>query len=181
MANLNLARKLNILAWFITVIVLLLVGIMRRPAAKEFAQSIISFDTSFLPPVHASLNAVTALILVLAYIAIRQRKIELHKKWMITALCTSVLFLLSYVIYHFTNEETRFGGSGFVRYVYFFFLITHVILAAVTLPLVLFTFIRGYTGQNERHRKMAKWVYPLWLYVAITGPICYLMLRPYYP
>jgi putative membrane protein len=93
---------------------------------------------------------------------------------------TSALFLLSYVLYHFTTPETRFGGEGVIRYIYFFILITHIILAALTLPFILLTFNRAYTDQFDRHRKMARWVFPLWLYVAVTGPICYLMLKPYY-
>jgi putative membrane protein len=92
----------------------------------------------------------------------------------------SALFLISYVLYHFTTPETRYGGQGTMRAIYFFFLITHVVLAAVTLPFILLTFTRAYTNQFERHKKMARWVFPLWLYVAVTGPICYLMLRPYY-
>jgi putative membrane protein len=180
MAHEKLAKRLNVLTWVITIVVLLLVGVMRRPEVKEIAQSIIPFDTSFLPGIHASLNALVAVILILALIAIKQKKILLHKRLMIAALICSFLFLLSYVIYHLTNEETRFGGEGSIRYVYFFLLITHVILAAVTLPFILFTFIRGITRQDERHRKMARWIYPLWLYVAISGPLCYLMLKPYY-
>jgi putative membrane protein len=88
--------------------------------------------------------------------------------------------LLSYVVYHFTTEETRFGGVGTIRYVYFFILITHVILAAVILPFILFTFNRAITNQITKHKKLARWVFPIWLYVAITGPLCYFMLKPYY-
>jgi len=137
-------------------------------------------DFSFLPPFHATVNALAAVALMASFYFIKNKNIEAHKKANFLALGLSVLFLLSYVVYHLTTEATKFGGEGSIRYVYFFLLITHVILAAVILPFILFTFIRAYTGQIERHRKMAKWVYPLWLYVAITGPICYLMLRPYY-
>ena len=139
-----------------------------------------SIDFSFLPPFHATLNALAALVLLAALYFIKNKNIKAHRQSIYFAMGLSILFLLSYVIYHLTTPETKFGGEGTIRYVYFFFLITHVVLAAVILPFILFTFIRAYTGQIERHRKMAKWVYPLWLYVAITGPICYLMLRPYY-
>ncbi|MEO0007312.1 MAG: hypothetical protein RJA20_1508, partial [Bacteroidota bacterium] len=137
-------------------------------------------DFSFLPPVHASLNALTAVILVVAFIHIKNGRVEQHRKAIYAAMFTSALFLLSYVLYHFTTPETRFGGEGVVRYIYFFILITHIILAALTLPFILLTFNRAYTDQFDRHRKMARWVFPLWLYVAVTGPICYLMLKPYY-
>ncbi len=172
--NLVLAKKLNILAWILSAIVLLLVGGMRRIKIDT------AIDFSFLPPFHATLNALAALALIAALYFIKNKNIAAHQRSVYVAMGLSILFLLSYVTYHITTPETRFGGEGTIRYIYFFFLITHVILAAVILPFILFTFIRAYTGQIERHRKMAKWVYPLWLYVAITGPVCYLMLRPYY-
>lgn len=172
--NLQLAKKLNTAATIISVIVVALVVAMRR----------IHFDTgidfSFLPPLHATLNALAAVALIFSFYFVKNKNIEAHRKANFVALGLSVLFLLSYVVYHTTTEATKFGGEGNIRYVYFFFLITHVILAAISLPFILFTFIRGYTGQVEKHRKMAKWVFPIWLYVAVTGPICYLMLMPYY-
>jgi putative membrane protein len=140
----------------------------------------LGIDFHFLPPIHATLNAITAVILLVALYYIKNKQIEQHRKAIYLAMVCSALFLVSYVLYHFTTPETRFGGTGTIRTVYFFLLLTHVVLAAVTLPLVLLTFNRAYTNQIERHRKMARWVFPLWLYVAITGPICYLMLKPYY-
>lgn len=172
--NLQLAKKLNIAATIVSVIVLALVVVMRR----------IHFDTgidfSFLPPFHATVNALAAIALMFSFYFIKNKNVEAHKKANFLALGLSVLFLLSYVVYHLTTEATIYGGEGNIKYIYYFLLATHVILAAVILPFILFTFIRAYTGQIEKHRKMAKWVYPLWLYVAITGPVCYLMLRPYY-
>ncbi len=172
--NAPLEKKLNVVAYVVSVVVLLLVGLMRRVKID------LGIDFHFLPPVHATLNAITALILLLALYYIKNKQIENHRRAIYAAMTTSALFLLSYVLYHFTTPETRFGGVGTIRTVYFILLITHVVLAAVTLPFILLTFNRGYTMQVERHRKMARWVFPLWLYVAITGPICYLMLRPYY-
>ncbi len=172
--NLQLAKKLNTAATIVSVLVLALVIVMRRIHIDT------GIDFSFLPPFHASVNALAAIALMFSFYFIKNKNIEAHKKANFLALGLSVLFLLSYVVYHLTTEATKFGGEGNIRYVYFFLLITHVILAAVILPFILFTFIRAYTGQIEKHRKMAKWVYPLWLYVAITGPVCYLMLRPYY-
>ncbi|MEZ4393945.1 MAG: DUF420 domain-containing protein [Polyangiales bacterium] len=184
-----LELRLNKVAWALSAAVLLLVALMRR---VKIASPI---DFGFLPPVHASLNALTAAILVAALVAIRRKRVELHRRLMLTALGASALFLLSYVAYHFTKAEVVFGDldhSGALsvaeraavastRPVYLALLASHVSLAALVLPLVLFTFIRAYTGQIARHRRMARWVYPLWLYVAVTGPICYAMLRPYYP
>lgn len=172
--NLRLEKRLNLLAYVVSAVVLILVMMMRRIKVD------VGIDFSFLPPVHASLNALAAVILVFAYMFIRKKNVQAHRRAIYAAMVCSALFLLSYVLYHFTTPETRFGGEGTIRYVYFFILITHVVLAAVILPFILLTFNRAYTAQYERHRKMARWVFPLWLYVAITGPICYLMLRPYY-
>jgi len=189
--NLLLAKKLNRAAWIITAVVLLLVGLMRRVKINLPE----GWDFSFLPPFHASVNALTAIVLVLAFYFIKQKNIEAHRKAIYVAMGLSVLFLLSYVAYHFTSPEIKFGDTnldgwvdaaeaaavGGSRTFYLILLITHITLAGLILPFILFTFIRAYTGQIERHRKMAKWVFPLWLYVAITGPICYYMLMPYYP
>lgn len=170
----RLAKKLNAWAWVVTVIVMVLVLMMRRVKIET------QVDFSFLPPFHATLNAITALILIYAFIQIRRRNIEKHRKAMYVAIATSALFLLSYVVYHFTTDETPYCMEGGIRIVYFLLLITHIVLAAVIFPFILFTFIRAYTGQYVRHRKMARWVYPVWLYVAITGPVVYLMLEPCY-
>lgn len=170
----SLEKRLNLAAYLVSLVVLLLVGLMRRVKLET------GIDFSFLPPVHASLNALTAVILLVAYYHIRNKNVPAHRKSIYAAMVCSALFLVSYVLYHFTTPETRYGGEGTMRFVYFFFLITHVILAAVILPFIFLTFNRAYTEQYTRHRKMARWVFPLWLYVAITGPVCYLMLKPYY-
>ncbi len=172
--TIRLEKRLNALAYVVSAAVLFLVVLMRRVKLD------LGVDFTFLPPLHASLNALTAVILVYALWAIKRKDIQAHRRAIYAAMICSVLFLLSYVLYHFTTPETRYGGEGWLRYVYFFLLITHIVLAAVTLPFILLTFIRAYTGQFERHKKMSRWVFPLWLYVAVTGPICYLMLRPYY-
>jgi putative membrane protein len=188
--NLSLARKLNVYAWIITGVVLTLVGLMRR--VKISLPD--GWDVGFLPPFHATLNALTAVVLLIALYYIKQKNIAAHQKAIYVAVGLSVLFLLSYVAYHFTTPETVFGdlnGDGVLddaeklavggkRTVYLVILLTHIVLAAVILPFILFTFIRAYTGQYEKHRKMAKWVWPLWFYVAVTGPVAYFMLAPYY-
>jgi putative membrane protein len=173
-ANRQLEKRLNIVAYIVSVVVLLLVGLMRRVKFD------LGVDFSFLPPLHASLNGLAAVLLVFAYYFIRKKQVEAHRRSIYAAIACSALFLISYVLYHFTTEETRFGGEGAIRAVYFFFLITHVVLAALILPFILLTFNRAYTEQYARHKRMARWVFPIWLYVAITGPVCYLMLRPYY-
>jgi len=172
--NIALEKKLNTTAWIVSAVVLLLVGLMRRVKID------LGVDFSFLPPLHASLNALTAVILIVALYFIKNKNVEAHRKSIYVAMVTSALFLVSYVLYHFTTPETRFGGTGAIRTFYFVLLFTHVVLAALILPFIFFTFNRAFTGQYERHKKMARWVYPLWLYVAITGPVCYLMLKPYY-
>lgn len=172
--NIPLAKKLNILASIISILVLILVGVMRRVKLD------VGIDFSFLPPFHAIFNTLVAFFLILALYYIKQGNILAHRKSIYAALSFSALFLLCYVLYHFTTEETKFCQEGTIRTVYFILLVSHIVLAGVSLPFILFTFIRGYTGQVEAHKKMARWVYPIWLYVAITGPICYLMLKPCY-
>lgn len=172
--NIALEKRLNVVAYIVSAVVLLLVGAMRRYKID------LGVDFSFLPPIHASLNALAAVILLFAFYFIKNKQIENHRRAIYAAMVCSALFLISYVLYHFTTPETRYGGQGLMRTFYFFLLITHVILAAVILPFILLTFNRAFTNQFERHKKMARWVFPLWLYVTVTGPICYLMLRPYY-
>jgi putative membrane protein len=138
------------------------------------------YNTSFLPPIYASVNALTAVLLVVAFIAIRQGKRKLHERLMKTCIGLSASFLVMYVAYHLTSESTSFGGQGGVRYFYFFILITHILLSIGVIPFVLFTFVRALAGNFERHRKLARITFPIWLYVAVTGVIVYLMISPYY-
>ncbi|WP_018970324.1 DUF420 domain-containing protein [Rubritalea marina] len=175
----QLERKLKITAWILTAAVLILVGLMRRPELRIPLPEGVSLG--FLPPIHAALNSVVALALIVAVWGIKQKNILLHKRAIAVAMISSVLFLLGYVAYHFTTEEIRYGGEGTMRVVYFFFLISHIVLAGVSLPFILFTWINGVVNQFAKHRKLARWVFPMWLYVAITGPICYFLLQPYYP
>ena len=186
-----LAAKLNRMAWLLTAAVLGLVVLMRevRIPLPE------GVDFSFLPPFHAAVNAVAACVLVGALVAVKIGNIALHRRLILVAMGLSVLFLLSYVAYHFTTSEIRFGDAnhdgivdaaekaavGSSRTYYLLLLISHIVLAGVSLPFILFTFIAGWTHQFEKHRKLARWVFPIWLYVALTGPVCYWLLRPYYP
>lgn len=176
--NVALGKKLKIAAWILTAAVLVLVGLMRRPELKIALPDGVSF--SFLPPVHAALNSIVSIALVIAVVAIKKKNINLHKGAISVAMLASVAFLLCYVAYHFTTDEVRFEGQGTIRVVYFSFLISHIILAGVSLPFILFTWINGATNQFAKHKKLARWVFPIWLYVAVTGPICYFLLQPYY-
>lgn len=173
-----LSKKLVRVAWILTAVVLVLVGLMRRPELRIPLPDGWSF--AFLPPVHALINTLVTIALVVAVVAVKQGKITLHRNAIFAAMGLSVGFLLCYVAYHFTTVETRYGGTGAMRGVYFFLLVTHIVLAGISLPCILITFIAGWTNRFAAHRRLARWVFPMWLYVAVTGPICYLMLKPYY-
>lgn len=116
----------------------------------------------------------------MAIIYIKKKNVEMHRKFIFGAMACSFLFLLCYVMYHFTTQETKYCKEGIMRTLYFLLLFSHIVLAGVSLPFILVTFVRGFTGQIDKHVPLAKWVYPVWLYVAFTGPICYLMLYPCY-
>ena len=175
--NLSLARKLKFVIAVVTILVWALVGLMRRPEKIPLPEGM---DLSGLPMVNAIINSVVAVLLVVGLVMIKKGNVEAHKRAISAAMICSALFLVSYVAYHFTNQETRFGGEGIVRIAYYAVLISHIVLAAVSLPFILMTWMYSYTGQFEKHRGLAKWVFPIWLYVAVSGPVCYLMLRPYY-
>lgn len=170
----KLARKLNVIAVLISIVVMILVLLMRRVKIDT------GIDFSFLPPIHSTFNALAAVFLIMGLRAIKKRDAHKHRLYMVIAIVLSVLFLTSYVVYHFTMPETTFCKEGPIRLVYFVLLIAHIILAAVILPFILFTFIRAFTGQFSRHAAMGRWVYPLWLFVTISGPVLYLMLRSCY-
>ncbi len=171
-------KKLRIGVWVITALVLVLVGMMRRPEFRIDLPDGVELD--FLPAVHAVLNSLVAVFLIIALLAVKRRDFVNHQRFMTAAVTLSVVFLLCYVVYHFTHEETRFGGVGRVRALYFFLLVTHIAAAASSFPLILLTYLAGWADQRTRHRRLSKITFPMWLYVAITGPVCYLMLRPYY-
>lgn len=135
---------------------------------------------SFLPLLNATINGTTFLILIAAFIAIKNKNIVLHKRLMWTALTLSVIFLLSYVLYHATTPSTSYGGEGTIKYVYFFILLTHILLSAIVVPLVLLTLVRALSEKFDQHRKIAKITLPIWLYVTLTGVLVYLMISPYY-
>ncbi len=135
---------------------------------------------SFLPPIYASINALTAVLLIWAYIAIKQKKIIIHERLMSISIALSVVFLLMYVAYHMTSDPTPFGGKGIIKGIYFFILISHILLSIGIIPMVLVTYVRAISKLFEDHKKIARITFPIWLYIAITGVIVYLMISPYY-
>ncbi len=134
----------------------------------------------FLPPVYAGINALTSLVLITSLWAVKNKKVKLHELLMKVALALSALFLVLYVLYHMTSASTPYGGEGIMRPVYYFILISHILLSLAVVPFVLITFLRGITGDFEKHKKIARYAFPLWLYVAVTGVLVYLMISPYY-
>jgi putative membrane protein len=148
--------------------------------AVLFSVRIEGFDTSFLPPIYATMNALTAVFLIAGVISIKNKKIGTHRKLMTSAIVFSALFLVLYVVYHSTSESTPFGGEGWIRPVYFALLISHILLSIVIIPLVLITYVRALAQRFDKHRKLARITFPIWLYVAISGVLVYLMISPYY-
>lgn len=135
---------------------------------------------TFLPPIYASINGLTAVLLIAAVLAIKKGNRNLHENLMKMAIGCSIAFLGMYVAYHMTSDSTKFGGEGIIKYVYYFILFTHIILSVVIIPLVLITYVRALAQVFDKHKKIAKITFPIWLYVAITGVVVYLMISPYY-
>lgn len=158
----------NIISIAIPVVVALLFGI-KLPNIEPL---------TFLPPIYASINAITSILLISALIAIKNKKMKLHKSLMQTAIFCSVIFLLMYVAYHITSVPTRYEGEMIITYRVI--LISHIILSIVVIPLVLHSYLRAYLGDYQAHKKIVRYAYPVWLYVAVTGVIVYIMISPYY-
>lgn len=162
----------------VSILIPIVVAILFSVKLKDFGINV--EPLSFLPPIYASINGITAILLILAVRAIKNGNRSLHEKLMTSAIACSVIFLVMYVAYHMTSESTKFGGEGLIRYVYFFILLTHIALSVIIIPLVLFTYVRALSKQFDRHKKLARITFPLWLYVAVTGVVVYLMISPYY-
>lgn len=140
----------------------------------------LGIDLTLFPKFHAILNSIATVALLSGYYFIRQKNIKAHKASMFTALAVSSVFLISYVTYHTLSETTKYGGDGPLRYIYYFILLTHIVLAAGVLPFILLTFFRALTGNFARHRKIARITLPIWLYVTVTGVLVYILISPYY-
>lgn len=142
--------------------------------------NIFGTQSGTFPLFHAVLNGTTALLLMSGYYFMSVKEYKWHRNFMIAAFMLSAVFLVSYVISKISNDPLPFGGEGAIKYLYFFILITHILLSAIIVPLVLFTMYRGLTGQYDKHAKIARWTFPIWLYVAITGVLVYVFMLPYY-
>ncbi|MEX2484806.1 MAG: DUF420 domain-containing protein [Brumimicrobium sp.] len=146
--------------------------------ALLFGIKIEGVDFSFLPPIYATINGITAVVLIAALVAIKAKNINLHQRLIQTALLLSLLFLVAYVLYHITSDSTPYGGEWST--LYFIILISHIVLSIVVIPIVLFTYLFAWQGNYERHKKWTRFAFPIWLYVAITGVVVYWMISPFY-
>jgi putative membrane protein len=178
MENSNLEKKFKTPIILVSIIIPVAVVLLFSIRLKDFGINVAPL--SFLPPIYATINGITAALLVSAVVAIKKGNRAIHEKLMTTAIVCSVVFLIMYVAYHMTADPTKFGGEGAIKYVYFFLLLTHIALSVTIIPLVLFTYVKALAGQFDNHKKLAKVTFPLWLYVAVTGVVVYLMIAPYY-
>ena len=181
-------NKYNLWIWIVSIAIPVVVAILftvRIPGVERMG---------FLPPIYATINALTAIVLIMALIQIKKGNRKTHERFMKLAIGLSVMFLLMYVVYHMTSDSTKFGDTngdglltdlessalGMIKYVYYFLLFSHILLSVTVIPFVLITYVRAINGDFKMHKKIAKITFPLWLYVAITGVIVYLMISPYY-
>jgi len=188
----DLEKKFSSFIVVVSIIIPVVVAVLFSVKLKDFGINI--EPLSFLPPIYATINGITAVLLVWAVLAIKKGNKSLHQKLMTTAIACSVMFLVMYVAYHMTADSTYFGDvnhdgmlsdeeklqAGSTRLVYFFILITHIVLSVSIIPLVLFTYVRALSERFDKHKKIAKITFPIWLYVAVTGVVVYLMISPYY-
>lgn len=169
-AKKNYTKWIWILSILIPIVVALLFSV-RIPGVERLG---------FLPPIYASINGLTAILLIVAVLQIKRGNRNTHEKIMKLCIGLSALFLIMYVLYHMTSDSTPYGGEGTLRYVYFVILLSHILLSITVIPFVLITFARALNGNFEKHKKIARITFPIWLYVAVSGVIVYLMISPYY-
>lgn len=174
----SLEQKFNKFIVIVSIVIPVVVAILFGVKLKDFGYNV--EPLSFLPPIYATVNGVTAVVLVTAVLAVKNGKRKLHERLMTTAIGLSVAFLVMYVAYHMTSDSTKFGGEGIIRPIYFFILISHILLSIAVIPLVLISYVRALANKFDKHKKIAKITFPIWLYVAVTGVIVYLMISPYY-
>ena len=173
-SKINYVEKYRVWIWVVSILIPVVVALLFMVRIPNVA------PLDFLPPIYASINALTAIVLTLAYLAIRRKNIVLHEQLMKTAIGLSLIFLVMYVAYHMTSEPTLYGGSGTMKAIYYFILITHIFLSIGIIPLVLITYVRAISNYFAEHRKIARYTFPIWMYIAVTGVIIYLMISPYY-
>lgn len=178
MRDQNLEQKYNKWIILLSVAIPLVVVLLFSVNLKKMGFAV--EPLSFLPPIYSSINGLTAVLLVSAVLAIKNGNRKLHERLMKMAVGCSVAFLGMYVAYHMTSDSTKFGGEGAIKYIYYFILVTHIVLSVVIIPLVLITYVRALAQVFDKHKKIAKITFPIWLYVAITGVVVYLMISPYY-
>ena len=172
-SNTSSSKKYNVYIVILSIVIPLAVAVMFN-VKLDYELPV------FLPPIYATINGITAFILILAVWAIKNNKRILHERLMKTAIFSSIVFLMMYLAYHMTTDSTKFGGEGYIKYIYLFILLTHIALSIAVIPFVLLSYVRAITKDFEKHKKIAKITFPLWLYVAVTGVVVYLMISPYY-
>ncbi|SHF71114.1 putative membrane protein [Flavobacterium fluvii] len=174
----SLEQKFSKFIIIVSILIPVVVALLFSVKLKDFGFHV--EPLSFLPPIYAAINGITAVVLVAGVLAIKNGKRKLHEQLMTSAIALSVAFLVMYVAYHMTSESTKFGGEGIIRPIYFFILISHILLSIAVIPLVLITYVRALANKFDKHKKIAKITFPIWLYVAVTGVVVYLLISPYY-
>ena len=178
MENNTVDKKFNKAIIVVSILIPTVVAILFSVKLKDLGVDVEPMP--YLPPIYATINGITAILLVAAVMAIKNGKRKLHEQLMTSAIACSVVFLIMYVAYHMTTERTNYGGEGTMKFIYLFILITHILLSIVIIPMVLITYVRALAERFDVHKKIAKITFPLWLYVAVTGVVVYLMISPYY-
>jgi putative membrane protein len=188
----TLEQRFRLSIILVSILIPIAVAILFTVKLKDFGIEV--EPLSFLPPIYASINGLTALLLLMGVMAIKNGNKKVHERFMTTAIACSVVFLVMYVAYHMTADSTVYGdidgnkildatekaNAGSIRHLYLFILLSHIALSIVIIPLVLITYVRALAARFDKHRKIAKITFPLWLYVAVTGVVVYLMISPYY-
>lgn len=178
MEDRSLEQKFSKFIIVVSILIPVVVAVLFTVKLKDFGYNV--EPLSFLPRIYATINGITAVVLIAGVLAIKNGKRKLHEQLMTTAIVLSLAFLVMYVAYHMTTDSTKFGGEGMIRNVYFIILITHILLSIAVIPLVMITYVRALAQRFDRHKKIAKITFPIWLYVAVTGVVVYLMISPYY-
>lgn len=164
----------------IAILTIVLVGLITVLFFLPAYDGELGFDVTILPLLNAVFNCFTFIALIVALTAILKKNVKMHRRFIAAAFTSTTLFLVSYVTYHYLTESTKYGGEGVLRGIYFFVLLTHIVLAIVVVPLALISVVRGLQNKVDKHRKIARWTMPIWLYVSFTGVVVYLMISPYY-
>lgn len=178
MENNSLEKKYSKIIVIISILIPVVVALLFSVKLKDYGFNVTPL--SFLPHIYAAINGITAVVLIAGVLAIKNGKRKLHERLMTTAIALSLAFLVMYIAYHMTTDSTKFGGEGMIKNIYFFILITHILLSIAVIPLVMITYVRALAEKFDQHKKIAKITFPIWLYVAVTGVVVYLMISPYY-